>query len=314
MKRIATIEYRHGKELGVGHGLNSRVYLVDDPQLGGQLAVKEIDKARFVNRPGFWHEAHAMFAADHDNVVPVRYACETHDHICLAMPFFKNGSLADRIASGPIRPIEVIRIGQDILSGLTQIHMAGRVHFDVKPSNVLFADSGHAMVADFGQSRSIGPSGVSVPGNVYSLVLPPEILTYFHGTVGSDVYQAGLTLYRAINGDPFFKAQVPLSESDLVNRITCGDFPDRGAFMPHVSRSLRTVVRKALLVDCARRYATATAFAQALARVEVHLDWATFCLPDNEIEWRALRQESPLSWSVLAAQKMLGASAFSRSG
>ena len=98
---------------GLVRGMNSEVFLADEPQLGGKVAVKEIPKGKLGNTfDEYFAEARAMFASAHPHVVPIQYACESADRICLVMPFFQNGSLADRIQGSPISPKEVIRVGQ----------------------------------------------------------------------------------------------------------------------------------------------------------------------------------------------------------
>src|SRR6185436_11898265 len=103
MKIHATICYEKGRQIGVGQGMNSEVFLVTDTQTGAQLAVKEIEKAKLATTPAYYYlEAQTMFAACRGNVVEVQFACETNTHICLAMPYYKNGSLSDRIKSYPL--------------------------------------------------------------------------------------------------------------------------------------------------------------------------------------------------------------------
>ena len=89
-----------------------------------------------------------MAAASHPNVVPVQYACQTPDRIILAMQYFPGGSLRPMIADGPMPLHDVLRFVQAVLSGLTRIHQAGFIHFDLKPSNVLISDAGMPMIAD----------------------------------------------------------------------------------------------------------------------------------------------------------------------
>src|SRR5437870_1453271 len=115
MQILATIEYDRRQQIGIGQGQNSAVYLSHDPQLGGECAVKVIEKARLAYGANFWAESQAMHASRHEHVVPVNCASQTADHICLAMPYYRRGSLADRIAAGPIPPMEVVRVGQGIL-------------------------------------------------------------------------------------------------------------------------------------------------------------------------------------------------------
>src|SRR5262249_35123162 len=156
----------------------------------------------------YYREAERMFAASHPNVVPVHYAGESPGLICIAMPYFSQGSLEARLQSGPLSLREVARVAQGILSGLTKVHNSGLVHLDVNPSNVLFDNYGHPLLADFGQSRRIGPAGVVNVPSMYARAMPPETLQTGTAGVYSDVYQAGLVLYRMCNGEPHYQAQV----------------------------------------------------------------------------------------------------------
>ena len=138
MKVYGTISYTKIMQIGLGQGMNSEVFLADDPQLGGKVAAKEIEKIYFANPNSYFTEAQTMFAVAHDNVVAVQYACQTPTTISLVMPYFKHGSLADRIQNTPLQLSEVLRVTQGVLAGLAHIHLARFIHFDVKPSNVLF--------------------------------------------------------------------------------------------------------------------------------------------------------------------------------
>ena len=96
MEVVAEIRYDRQHQIGAGEGLNSKVFMALDQQLGGQLIAKEIDKSRFGNVTQYFEEAKAMFASAHQNVVPIQYACETASHVVLAMPYYANGSLNGR--------------------------------------------------------------------------------------------------------------------------------------------------------------------------------------------------------------------------
>jgi eukaryotic-like serine/threonine-protein kinase len=160
MRIVGSISYTRLTQVGIGQGMNSTVYLAEDSQLGGQVEAKEIEKSRFANAANYFGEAQVMFANTHDNVVRVQYACQTPDLISLVMPYYQSGSVADKIRDRPMQLSEVQRVMQGVLAGLAHIHLTGYIHFDLKPSNVLFSDLNRPMVADFGQSRAISPTGV----------------------------------------------------------------------------------------------------------------------------------------------------------
>jgi serine/threonine protein kinase len=272
VKLLSTLEYDRTTLLGQG-GFGS-VYEINEPQLGGVLAVKEIEKSSFTDPNTYFAEAQRVHAVDHPNVVPVRYGCERSDVVCLVMPLLRGGPLSKRIEHGPLREREVIRVGLGVLAGLRHIHTCNVIHFDLKPSNVLFDDADHPRIADFGQSARIDPSlGTAKPPPLYSVTTPPEVLQYTVGTSQSDIYHVGFLLYRAANGEPHYKRQIPVDDNELMRRIRKGKFPDRKCFLAHVSAGMRRVIRKALQIDPAKRFQTASEMADALARVKPRHDW-----------------------------------------
>lgn len=293
MNVVASISYTKRQQIGQGQGMNSEVFVAFDPQLSGEIVVKEVEKSKFVGLPSYFAEAQVMYRSAHDNIVPVHYACETPTHVCIAMPYFKNGSLSDRISDRSLPLTDVLALGQGVLSGVGKIHLAGFLHFDIKPSNVLYSDTGVPMVADFGQARVVAANGlVTQAPPMYRWVRPPETFLHGVGAPQSDLFQVGLLLYRAVNGDDFYRLQEPVIP-ELRAKVIAGKFPNRKLFMPHVPKRLRTVVRKALKLDPVERFQSATEFADELARVPIVLDWRTEPLSGVGTRWTADRQDQP---------------------
>lgn len=298
MQVLAQLRYKKIKQIGAGQGMNSEVFLAKDQQLGGKIAIKEIPKS-LLRKGGvkeIFNEAQMMFAAQHPrHVVPILYACDipNADTICLAMPFYKNGSLLDRIAKHPLPLKEVVRVGLAMLSGLGTIHAKQLLHFDVKPSNILFNDLDDPLVSDFGQARAALIAGKTALPPLYPDGIPPEYYSSGIGDVRSDIYHAGLTLYRAVNGNPYFFAQKPAGERERRTRTLAGTFPRRDKFLPHVPKGLRTIIRTALSVDPAQRYRSAADMSNALAKLDVPLDWQTKELKNGEFTWNCRRGKKP---------------------
>ena len=290
MEVVAEIKYDRQHPIGVGEGLNSQIFMIIDSQMGGQLVAKEIDKADFRDPAEYFEEAKAMFATSYQDIVPIQYACETSTHVVLAMPCYPNGSLAGRIRTNPITARELVRISQGILRGLSQIHAAGFVHFDIKPSNILFDNANSPLVADFGQAKKILPTGAATQPYLYDLTIPPEVYATGSGSFLSDIYQSGVLFYRAINGSRLYEMQFSgLSDTAIADKVAKGKLPDRNLFLPHVPQRLRKIIRRALKTNPSERYQSATEFAAALARVDTGLDWVTTLSPSGEACWDASR-------------------------
>lgn len=290
MQIVASIQYDRFRVIGRGQHMKSWVYFATDPQLGGDLAVKEIEKARFGNDVGaYFAEAKATFAAGHQNVVEVRYACQTEAEICLAMRYYPKGSLARLIDDRPLPLTDVLRVAQGVLGGLAHIHTIGYLHLDIKPENILFSETGVPMIADFGQARRTTETGIVAVSGIDAWLVPPETIASGKASVMSDVYQAGLLLYSMANGEDYCKGHRP-AVADARERIKRGKFPDRRSFMPHVPRRLPTIIRKALDVSPARRYRSATEMADALCRVRIKRGWHSVPIEGGGRRWTASRE------------------------
>ncbi len=286
----AQLRYDRQADIG-GDGQNSKVYRCFDHHLRATLVVKEIEKSK-LDPAKFFLEAQAVYASAHPRVVPVHWAAETDEKVCIAMPLMPNGSLADAIRKGPLKASRVIAIGQDICEGVAQIHIARFVHLDIKPTNVLFDVNGRASVGDFGLAAELDHADTADTRDLhlYSPAHPPEL----HKQKGvltpaADVYQLGLTLYRAANGEPYHRRQWERlrakSLQEKRDAVANGTFPDR-TFLPSVPQRLRQIIRRALDVDPQKRQVGARALAEDLAQVEVHHDWETEAYTDEIASWR----------------------------
>jgi eukaryotic-like serine/threonine-protein kinase len=146
------------KEIGQ-HGQNSRTFVTRDHQLDAENVTKQIRKASLNSAAEFFAESQALYATAHPYVVQVHYACFDNDHIYVAMPYYRNGSVKDLITGRHMTVREVIGLGSQVLAGLHNIHSKNLVHFDVRPDNILLSPRLEALVSDFGR-RSASTNAV----------------------------------------------------------------------------------------------------------------------------------------------------------
>jgi eukaryotic-like serine/threonine-protein kinase len=295
-KVYAQKRYDQIEPIGTGEGMNSSVFRAYDPYLKREFAVKEVRKDKFGNDfDAYCQEARTMFAASDAHVVGIEYVCETPDHVAFALPYFSRGSLQRRIKNKPLGLLELLKVAQGILAGVSRIHSAGLLHLDLKPSNILFDDADKPLVADFGQSREVTSDGtVRFPG-MYKWAMPPEVWETNIATVQSDIYQLGVLLYRSANGDSVYDLQKSaiLSNSELQRLIKKGRFPDGKFFLPHVPKRIRTIIRKAVRIEPTQRYHSASELAATLGRVVPTLNWCASAQGGGAYSWRAIRPGRP---------------------
>ena len=261
----------------IGHeGKNSQVFLAHDKQLDGKIVVKKIEKSKLEGESEYYQEAKILYASTHPYVVKVNYGCADDDYIYIAMPYYKNGSLKKLIDSRFLTVREVLRYSIQFLSGLNNIHSKGLMHFDIKPDNILLSDSNEALLSDFGLSKAMNANGFVEGGMFYSKQIPPEVFAEdTDRTVHYDIYLAGLTLYRMLNGNVhFYNQYAKYTEVDSYHRdIIEGQFPDRNAYFPHVPIKLQRIVNKAISIQPSDRYNSVLEFNNALGEVDENLDW-----------------------------------------
>jgi serine/threonine protein kinase len=153
--------YRILQELGRG-GMGV-VYLAEDAELGRQVALKILtpdpgEDDSFRRR--FAREWRLAASLEHPNVIPIYGAGEADGLLWLAMRYVPGTDLRRLLQEeGALDPEVALGILSQVASALDAAHALGLVHRDVKPGNILLADTGsesfHAYLADFGLSKRI---------------------------------------------------------------------------------------------------------------------------------------------------------------
>ncbi len=156
------ISYTRIKEIGED-GKNSKTYLCFDKNLKKEIVVKELNENPNWKIEDYYTEARILNQMKHPNVVEIIIAgeqvisnnngLEYIDKICLAMPYYKNGSLNDLLKKGNIPDKLKSSLVLNILHGLSSIHIKNLMHLDLKPDNILISDRNEALISDFGISQ-----------------------------------------------------------------------------------------------------------------------------------------------------------------
>jgi eukaryotic-like serine/threonine-protein kinase len=265
-------------ERELGRGGMGVVYQAWQPQLTRRVAIKFVSVGVGIgaeDRRRWLREAQAIGQVRHPNVVQLYEAGEHDGCLYLVLDLIAGGSLAERV-SGPLPARVAAGLMVTVARAVDQIHRAGMLHLDIKPSNILLDglpdgpwDQVTPMVADFGIARAGDDPGGTASGPIGVRGTPsfmaPEQIAGDRAAIGprSDVYALGATLYSLLTGRPPFQAASVIETLDLVR--TREPAPLR-TLVPDLARDLETIALTCLRKDPRRRYASAGALADDLER------------------------------------------------
>jgi hypothetical protein len=262
-QRAALPEVVGGKfriERRIGRGGMGVVYRATDLTLGRHVAVKTLPFTSPDHVIRMRREARAMALVSHPHLAQIYGAESWHGRPMLVVELFPAGTLADRLAHGPLVGAELGALALALASALDAVHRAGILHRDVKPTNIAIAEDGVYKLLDFGLARlapGIRMAGTGSPDALTAKSEPTVGLTADGSVLGTprympaaalrgaapdpsfDIWSACVVLYEAASGvHPF--ASVGLA--DLPAAVAAGA-PDPP---PIVTAAMRALLRDAL--------------------------------------------------------------------
>jgi len=279
-------DYRITEKLGQG-GFGV-VWKATEESLERAVALKTMDvtlaqDARFRER--FFAEAKVQAKLVHPNIVTIHRFFEHEGRYFIAMEYLEGvtlpdggraRTLADLVRRGPMLEGRMVAVFRDVLAAVACAHDHDVLHRDIKPLNILFAESGLVKVADFGIAKIVGgETSVSVSGTRVgtSGYMSPEQVLNKPLDRRSDIYALGITLYEMATGQLPFKAT---STTSLEEQHLFQPPPPVREVNPSVSADLAGMIARALAKKPEDRYQNCEEFASALrvlgrapARVEV---------------------------------------------
>lgn len=215
-------EYEISGVVGVG-GMGA-VLRGFDKSLRRIVAIKVMAPHLADNGPArarFQREARAAAAITHDNVIDIHSVAEANGLPYIVMPFARGPSLQSRIdRNGPLTPLEVVRIGKQIASGLAAAHEQGLVHRDIKPANILLNEGVERLwITDFGVAHAMDDASMTKTGVIAGTpqYMSPEQARGESVDHASDLFSLGSVLYTACTGRPPFRSEAAYG---ILRRIT----------------------------------------------------------------------------------------------
>ncbi len=183
----------------------------------------------------------------------------------IVMERLPGASLYPMLERLPLPPDEVAALGASIATALSALHRQFVVHLDVKPSNVLFRETGEAVLIDYGLARhtqlpDLMDEEFRLPYGTAPYMAPEQVMGT-RSDYRSDLFALGVLLYFFATGKRPFGD--PQSLRGLKRRLWRDPLPPR-ALNAAVSPALQEVILRCLEVNPAARPPTAAQLALEL--------------------------------------------------
>lgn len=247
-------------ERRLGTGGMGVVYLARDTALDRLVALKTLPTLGPGAVARLHDEARAMAALNHESLATIYGLTEWRRTPVLIVEYLPGGTLADRIATGPLSPAAAVTLGLAVARALASMHARGVLHRDLKPSNIAFTATGAPKLLDFGLATVIDEAAhPSLAGT--AAYLPPEAFAGTPATAAFDLWALAVVILEAITG------RSPIIAFDRATPFRRAAAVDASALYEPLRRlhdPVCTFFERALAPEPRRRFRSATDLQSAL--------------------------------------------------
>jgi serine/threonine-protein kinase len=259
----------------LGAGAMGEVFIAENLSIGRRVAVKVLRSELLMDaqfRDRFQHEAEAIAAIDHRNVVRFLDLI-VGDPTFLVMEYAQGPTLGAELAGGPLEPVRAVNIAMRLAWALDAAHRAGVIHRDVKPENVILAPDSELgeepKLIDFGlakltlgRERELTRAG-QILGTPYYIA--PEQVENRDVDARCDVYSLGCLMFHMLTGRPPFVAEDAMQ---ILYQHVHSPAPRLNAVKPELPAPLDALLARALAKAPRDRFADMRELIAALQKVE----------------------------------------------
>jgi len=236
----------------LGEGTFGTVWRAWDESLERHVALKVPRQTilPFSARRQFIREARAIARVNHRNIVAVFEVVANDSEVYIVSELINGCNLRAFCQGKPLKPHVAAQICHLVAKALGAAHDAGVIHRDLKPQNVLIDQQGTPFLTDFGLAIN---ASATVPEGEASIAGTPAYMspeqTSGERTIDkrTDIFSLGVVFFELLAG---CRPTEPMAEQ------AARQMPDE----------LSQICSRALQVDREKRYPTAHAMAEDIAK------------------------------------------------
>jgi serine/threonine protein kinase len=245
----------------LGRGGMGTVYLAERAdgafQMSAAVKVVPLALASHEIEERFRRERQFLASLDHPKVARLIDGGVSETGLPYLVMEFVGGLAIDRFcAAHQLDTRSRIALMRQVLDALGYVHGRQVIHRDVKPSNILVDDSGNVKLLDFGTARLVDVTAEAALTKTGVFAFTPEYASpeQVRGepvAIASDLYSAGVLLYRLLTGRLPYRIADPSPAG--VAKVIAREQPEPS----RLDAPLDAILSKALSKDAAARYLSA---------------------------------------------------------
>lgn len=283
----------------IGEGGLGKVFRARDTKVGRTVALKVLPERITADPPRLERleaDARAASALSHPNIATLFEIGDADETRYLSYEYVGGSSLAAELGGAPMNLRRALEIVVQVADALAQVHAAGLVHGDLRPSTIALTGKGSAKLLETGMSRwtrggdvrrAAADNASLLPGEASSVVryMSPEQALGGEVDGRSDGFSLASILYEMLTGRTAFTGATP---QDTVLSVISYHPPAASSVNSEVVPELDGVLARALSKDISQRHQSAASFASELRGVlstltpHVAEEESTYVLPVDD--------------------------------
>lgn len=261
------------------------ITLINTSSMGGLMQGWDVDQEREVAlkiisyhlsgrnefHESFFKEAGAVSRLNHPNIARIYYFGNSNDILYYATEFIDGQSMEDLVdRHGNLNNIKGLEYMIAVCEVLHHLNHNSIFHRNIKPTNLMVANSGAVKIIDFG--FGIGPAEVKPAGKEViigdPIYMSPEQLSGKALDDSSDIYSVGATFYHVFTGFPPFEGDAMNAFISAPMKILPTPVKEKN---PDIPVALAQIIEKMMAKTPSKRHKNFKSVLQEIKSLHAHI-------------------------------------------